>query len=42
MSVHWRYLQVQYSLTDTGRIIQKINPKRLTAMRRKIRRLNYD
>ena len=36
---HWRFLQVQYSLTDTGRVIQKINPKRLTAMRRKMKKL---
>lgn len=36
---YWRFLQVQYSLTDTGRVIQKINPKRLTAMRRKMKKL---
>ncbi len=35
----WRFLQVQYSLTDTGRVIQKINPKRLTNMRRKMKKL---
>ena len=29
---------MQYSLTDTGRIIQKINPKRLTTMRRKMKK----
>lgn len=39
LSDHWRFLQVQYSLTDTGRVIQKINPKRLTAMRRKMKKL---
>ena len=39
LSEHWRYLQVQYSLTDTGRVIQKINPKRLTAMRRKMKKV---
>lgn len=39
LSSSWRYLQVQYSLTDTGRIIQKINPKRLTTMRRKLKKL---
>lgn len=27
LSEHWRFLQVQYSLTDTGRVIQKIAPK---------------
>lgn len=39
LSSMWRFLQVQYSLTDTGRVIQKINPKRLTAMRRKMKKL---
>ena len=39
LSEHWRFLQVQYSLTDTGRVIQKINPKRLTAMRRRMKKL---
>lgn len=39
LSEYWRFLQVQYSLTDTGRIIQKINPKRLTAMRRKMKKV---
>lgn len=41
LSSMWRFLQVQYSLTDTGRVIQKINPKRLTAMRRKMKKLVY-
>ena len=39
LSSLWRFLQVQYSLTDTGRVIQKINPKRLTNMRRKMKKL---
>ena len=39
LSDYWRFLQVQYSLTETGRVIQKINPKRLTAMRRKMKRV---
>ena len=39
LSERWRFLQVQYSLTSTGRIIQKINPKRLTAMRRKMKKI---
>lgn len=30
---------MQYSLTDTGRVIQKINPKRVTCMRRKMKKL---
>lgn len=41
LSECWRFLQVQYSLTDTGRVIQKINPKRLTAMRRKMKKLAH-
>lgn len=39
LSSMWRFLQVQYSLTETGRIIKKINPKRLTCMRRKMKKL---
>jgi hypothetical protein len=39
LSSCWRFLQIQYSLTETGRIIKKINPKRLTAMRRKMKKL---
>lgn len=39
LSSYWRFLQIQYSLTDTGRVIQKINPKRLTSMRRKMKKL---
>ena len=39
LSSLWRFLQVQYSLTDTGRVIQKINPKRLTTMRRRMKKL---
>lgn len=39
LSSKWRYLQIQYSLTETGRVIQKINPKRITAMRRKMKKL---
>ncbi len=39
LSDFWRFLQIQYSLTETGRIVQKINPKRLTTMRRKMKKL---
>jgi hypothetical protein len=39
LSEYWRYLQILYSLTATGRIIKKIHPKRLTAMRRKLKKL---
>lgn len=41
LSEYWRFLQTQYSLTDTGRVIQKINPKRITCMRRKMKKLAY-
>lgn len=39
LSSYWRFLQIQYSLTETGRVIRKINPKRVTAMRRKMKKL---
>lgn len=39
LSDRWRFLQIQYSLTDTGRIMQKINPERLTVMRRRMKLL---
>lgn len=39
LSDHWRYLKIQHALTDTGRIIKKIHPKRLTEMRRKLKKL---
>ena len=41
LSDYWRFLQIQYSLTDTGRIIRKINPKRLICMKRKMKKLAY-
>ena len=41
LSEYWRFLQTQYSLTETGRVIQKINPKRITCMRRKMKKLAY-
>lgn len=39
LSSYWRYLQIQYSLTDAGRVIQKISPKAMTRMRRKMKKL---
>lgn len=39
LSSYWRFLQIQYSMTSTGRIVKKINPKRLTTMRRKMKKL---
>lgn len=39
LSQPWRYLQIQYALTESGRIIKKIHPKRLTSMRKKLKKL---
>lgn len=39
LSSGWKFLQMTYSLTETGRVIIKINKKRLTAMRRKLKKL---
>ena len=39
LSERWRFMQIQYSLTETGRIIHKINPKNITRMRRKMKKL---
>ena len=36
----FRFLQVRYRLTKSGKILKKINPKRVTAMRRKIKKLS--
>jgi RNA-directed DNA polymerase len=33
-------LQIKYSLTDAGKVIKRINPKRVTTMRRKIKKLS--
>ena len=37
LSSEFRHLQVCYSLTETGRIIRKINPKNITRERRKLK-----
>lgn len=37
LSSFFRFLQVGYSLTDTGRVIKKINPKNVTRERRKLK-----
>ncbi len=39
LSSNFKFLQMQYCLTSTGRVIVKINPKRITAMRRKLKKL---
>lgn len=35
----YKYLQIKYTLTDSGKIIKRINPQRVTTMRRKIKKL---
>lgn len=35
----YKFLQVKYTLTDSGKIIKRINPKRVTTMRRKLKKL---
>lgn len=39
VSSTYKYLQIKYQLTDNGRIIKRINPDRITAMRRKLKKL---
>ena len=39
LSSNYKYLQVIYSLTETGRVVKKINPKRVTTMRIKLKKL---
>lgn len=35
----YKYLQIKYTLTDSGKIIKRINPKQITVMRRKLKKL---
>lgn len=35
----YKYLQIKYTLTAEGKIIKRINPERVTAMRRKLKKL---
>ena len=35
----FQYLQIKYSLIPTGAVIKRINPKRVTVMRRKLKKL---
>lgn len=39
LSSKWRFLQIEYTLTESGHLIRKINPKRLHAIRRKLKKL---
>lgn len=39
ISSTYKFLQIKYTLTDDGKIIKRINPTRVTAMRKKIKKL---
>lgn len=39
LSSTYKYLQVKYTLTETGTVIKRINPTRVTKMRRKLKKL---
>ncbi len=39
ISSTYKYLQIKYTLTSSGKIIKRINPARVTAMRRKLKKL---
>ena len=39
LSSKWRFLQIEYTLTETGHLIRKINPKRLHVHKRKLKKL---
>mgnify|MGYP002853972259 CR=1 FL=1 len=38
LSGNYRYLQIKYSLADTGKVIKRINPKQVTRERRKLKK----
>ena len=37
LSSTYKFLQVKYSLTDTGKVIKRINPKAVTRVRQKLK-----
>jgi hypothetical protein len=39
ISSTFRFLQIKYSLTKTGQVIKRINPQRVTTMRKKLKKL---
>lgn len=39
LSSTYKYLQVKYTLTESGAVIKRINPTRVTKMRRKLKKL---
>lgn len=36
----FKFLQIKYTLTKTGKVIKRINPQRVTAMRKKLKKLS--
>lgn len=40
LSSTYKFLQINYSLTNSGKLIRKINPKRIVDMRRKLKKLS--
>ena len=36
----YKFLQIKYTLTKDGKVIKRINPKRVTTMRRKLKKLS--
>lgn len=40
ISSTYKFLQVKYTLTKDGKIIKRINPNRVTTMRRKLKKLS--
>jgi hypothetical protein len=40
ISSTYKFLQVRYSLTKSGKIIKRINPNRITSLRRKMKKLS--
>ena len=39
VSSTYKFLQIKYSLTKDGKVIKRINPTRVTTMRRKLKKL---
>lgn len=39
LSDTFKFLQIKYFVTDTGKVVKRVNPKRVTAMRRKLKKL---
>lgn len=40
LSDYYRFLQISYSMTESGRLIRRINPKRVMDMRRKLKKIS--